>query len=51
MFSFLFLSVYCNVIFVMIKKEKEGRGWRLNYILPVNETKFGVWQISPIEMY
>ena len=37
-----FLSDYCNVMLVMIKKNKN---------LSKNETKFGVQQLSPIETY
>ena len=44
----IFLSAYYNVMFATIKK---GERWSLNYILPLNEIKFGVWQISPTETH
>ena len=31
--------------------KKRRKRWRLNDILPLNEMKFGVWQISQMEMY
>jgi len=44
----IFLCTYCNVMLAMINK---GGRWILNYILPLSETKFWVWQISLMETY
>ena len=40
----IFLSIYCNVMLATIKKKEEMK-------IKLYETKFEVWQISPMETY